>query len=191
MTTLKEKLSGTNGRITLKEKLDPESKKDKLFNKLINNKSNIINYNADTLFYSKPLSNKTNILILILSILIVILIITFFFGKKIWKKTIKNIKKIYHLLFQQNKKQDIVKEYKEEENENKQPAIEELKNKINKENFDGLRSKEPIINNSNKFCYIGEQNGHRSCISINEGDKCMSGDIFPSMQVCMNPNLRV
>ena len=83
MTTLKEKLSGTNGRITLKEKLDPESKKDKLFNKLINNKSNIINYNADTLFYSKPLSNKTNILILILSILIVILIITFFFGKKI------------------------------------------------------------------------------------------------------------
>ena len=40
------------------------------------------------------------------------------------------------------------------------------------------------------FCYIGEDRGFRSCISVGEGDTCMSGDIFPSMEVCVNPSLR-
>jgi hypothetical protein len=40
------------------------------------------------------------------------------------------------------------------------------------------------------FCYIGEDRGFRSCISVGEGDNCMSGDIFPSREVCINPNLR-
>lgn len=40
------------------------------------------------------------------------------------------------------------------------------------------------------FCYIGEDRGFRSCIEVGEGDKCMSGDIFPTMDVCVNPNLR-
>ena len=41
------------------------------------------------------------------------------------------------------------------------------------------------------YCYIGEDRGFRSCIHVGEGDKCMSGDIFPSKDVCINPNLRV
>ena len=40
------------------------------------------------------------------------------------------------------------------------------------------------------FCYIGEDRGFRSCISVGEGDTCMSGDIFPSHDICINPNLR-
>jgi hypothetical protein len=40
------------------------------------------------------------------------------------------------------------------------------------------------------FCYIGEDRGFRSCISVGEGDSCMSGDIFPSRDLCINPNLR-
>jgi len=40
------------------------------------------------------------------------------------------------------------------------------------------------------FCYIGEDRGFRSCISVGEGDTCMSGDIFPSQELCINPNLR-
>jgi len=40
------------------------------------------------------------------------------------------------------------------------------------------------------FCYIGEDRGFRSCISVGEGDTCMSGDIFPSREVCINPSLR-
>ena len=40
------------------------------------------------------------------------------------------------------------------------------------------------------FCYIGEDTGTRSCIKVGEGDVCMSGDIFPTQAICINPNLR-
>jgi hypothetical protein len=40
------------------------------------------------------------------------------------------------------------------------------------------------------FCYIGEDRGFRSCIRVGENDQCMSGDIFPTMDICINPNLR-
>jgi hypothetical protein len=40
------------------------------------------------------------------------------------------------------------------------------------------------------WCFIGEDRGFRTCSQIGENDKCMSGDIFPSQEICMNPNLR-
>ena len=40
------------------------------------------------------------------------------------------------------------------------------------------------------FCYIGEDRGFRSCIEVGEGDVCMSGNIFPTEALCINPNLR-
>jgi hypothetical protein len=40
------------------------------------------------------------------------------------------------------------------------------------------------------FCYIGEDRGIRSCIQVGVNDECMSGDIFPTRQICVNPNLR-
>jgi hypothetical protein len=40
------------------------------------------------------------------------------------------------------------------------------------------------------YCYIGEDRGFRSCIRVGENDQCMSGDIFPTMDICINPNLR-
>jgi hypothetical protein len=40
------------------------------------------------------------------------------------------------------------------------------------------------------WCFIGEDRGFRSCIQVNENEKCMSGDIFPSQEICINPNLR-
>ena len=54
---------------------------------------------------------------------------------------------------------------------------------------------EPSANESDMtdklgWCYIGEENGQRSCIEVNQNDTCMSGDIFPSKNVCINPNLR-
>lgn len=41
------------------------------------------------------------------------------------------------------------------------------------------------------YCYIGEDRGFRSCIKVTPDMKCMSGDIFPTMDVCVNPRLRV
>lgn len=46
------------------------------------------------------------------------------------------------------------------------------------------------IANKAGYCYIGEDRGFRSCIKIDEGDNCMSGNIFPSEALCINPNLR-
>jgi len=40
------------------------------------------------------------------------------------------------------------------------------------------------------YCYIGEDRGFRSCIQVKEGDTCMSGEIFPSSAICVNPSLR-
>ena len=40
------------------------------------------------------------------------------------------------------------------------------------------------------WCYIGEDRGFRTCAEVGVNDKCMSGDIFPSQEICINPNLR-
>ena len=52
---------------------------------------------------------------------------------------------------------------------------------------------DPIQSNSKTksgSCYIGTDKGFRNCVSIGEGDKCMSGDIFPTLEMCINPKLR-
>jgi len=40
------------------------------------------------------------------------------------------------------------------------------------------------------WCFIGEDRGFRSCAKVGVNDKCMSGDIFPSHEICVNPTLR-
>ena len=40
------------------------------------------------------------------------------------------------------------------------------------------------------WCYVGVDRGFRSCAEVGVNDTCMSGDIFPSQEICMNPNLR-
>jgi hypothetical protein len=40
------------------------------------------------------------------------------------------------------------------------------------------------------WCYIGEDRGFRTCAEVGVNDTCMSGDIFPNQQICVNPNLR-
>jgi len=41
------------------------------------------------------------------------------------------------------------------------------------------------------YCYIGDSNGARTCAKVGVNDTCMSGDIYPSNEICINPNLRV
>jgi hypothetical protein len=40
------------------------------------------------------------------------------------------------------------------------------------------------------WCYIGDDRGFRTCAEVGVNDSCMSGEIFPSQEICMNPNLR-
>jgi hypothetical protein len=40
------------------------------------------------------------------------------------------------------------------------------------------------------WCYVGNDRGFRTCAEVGVSDTCMSGDIFPSQEICMNPSLR-
>ena len=41
------------------------------------------------------------------------------------------------------------------------------------------------------YCYVGDDRGYRTCISVDKAHECMSGEIFPTLDVCVNPSLRV
>jgi len=53
-----------------------------------------------------------------------------------------------------------------------------------------INSVTPKNSGSVGYCYIGEDRGHRSCADISDESLCMSGEIFPSRDLCVNPNLR-
>jgi len=55
---------------------------------------------------------------------------------------------------------------------------------------DATSSTQRVGPNKSGYCYIGEDRGFRSCIQVKDGDTCMSGDIFPSQAICVNPSLR-
>lgn len=41
------------------------------------------------------------------------------------------------------------------------------------------------------YCFIGQQRDTRYCSEISQAHQCASGDVFPTMDMCINPNLRV
>ena len=43
---------------------------------------------------------------------------------------------------------------------------------------------------SGKFCYLGSDRGFRSCIKLSKHQECESGKLFPTMEMCINPQLR-
>tara|TARA_B110000285_G_scaffold231990_1_gene302014 strand:+ start:13743 stop:14369 length:627 start_codon:yes stop_codon:yes gene_type:complete len=52
------------------------------------------------------------------------------------------------------------------------------------------KSESPIQNGStmkSSWCLIGEQNGRRGCVEVNDASKCMSGQVFPNAEMCLNP----
>ena len=55
---------------------------------------------------------------------------------------------------------------------------------------DATSSTQRVSPGKSGYCYIGEDRGFRSCIEVKDGDICMSGDIFPSQSICVNPSLR-
>ena len=57
-------------------------------------------------------------------------------------------------------------------------------------NVQGASMNRPKKNKSQSFCYVGKDRGNRSCVPVANASECESGDIFPSHDVCVNPNLR-
>ena len=66
----------------------------------------------------------------------------------------------------------------------------EQKQQENGEDYIADDSNSPIQQGKMGWCFIGEDRGFRSCEQVGVNDQCMSGDIFPTKDVCMNPNLR-
>ena len=47
----------------------------------------------------------------------------------------------------------------------------------------------PISSNKAGWCLVGEVVDKRGCIMVEDEAKCMSGQIFPSKKMCLNPTL--
>jgi hypothetical protein len=47
----------------------------------------------------------------------------------------------------------------------------------------------PISSNKSSWCLVGEYQGTRGCIDVKDGDKCISGQIYPSQKMCLNPTM--
>jgi hypothetical protein len=47
----------------------------------------------------------------------------------------------------------------------------------------------PISSNKVGWCLVGEVADKRGCIMVQDEAKCMSGQIFPSKKMCLNPTL--
>ena len=78
------------------------------------------------------------------------------------------------------------------------PSMQKLKRIVKKNksesipNADDAGSRTQLSQSSRKsgYCYIGEDRGFRSCIKVNENDDCISGQIFPTKDICIHPSLR-
>lgn len=53
-----------------------------------------------------------------------------------------------------------------------------------------LSSHDDLNHQKKQYCYVGNLGGKRHCAEIEQSDKCISGDIFPTESLCVNPNLR-
>lgn len=47
----------------------------------------------------------------------------------------------------------------------------------------------PITSGKQRWCLVGEYQGKRGCIAVTDADKCLSGQIFPTQQLCLNPTI--
>jgi hypothetical protein len=70
---------------------------------------------------------------------------------------------------------------------NTAPQLERRRRKYeDKQYMNDVQYNKPI-----GYCFIGRQNDKRHCSGIIEAEQCVSGDIFPSMDNCINPNIRI
>jgi hypothetical protein len=47
----------------------------------------------------------------------------------------------------------------------------------------------PIATTKSNWCLVGEYQDRRGCIEIGDSDKCLSGQVFPSQTMCLNPTI--
>ena len=140
---------------------------------------------------------KSNIFYIVLIIVLLVLLVLLYF----YRKQIKDQLKVYYDSFfkPSNPQEKEIKQLnksvkmemkKREKNMNEKKNEEKKKKGGVNQLVQKMKYNKDQISNSAGYCYIGEENGQRSCSEIYEGEICMSGDIFPSNELCMYPKLR-
>lgn len=46
-----------------------------------------------------------------------------------------------------------------------------------------------ITSRKAQWCLVGEFEGKRGCVQVGEHDKCLSNQLYPSFQTCLNPTM--
>ena len=78
----------------------------------------------------------------------------------------------------------------EENNEDKEDEKDpEKKYKVGK-NYSASSLLDLKLTKTPGYCYVGDDRNVRTCVKVGIGDKCVSGKIFPTMDLCVNPNLK-
>lgn len=101
---------------------------------------------------------------------------------------LKEIKELKKSIKQEQKQQEKQQQEKKEKKEKKVPKknIKVLEDNISNK----IRYSKNKYADYDGFCYIGYDKGQRECTEIEKGDVCLSGEIFPSQEICMVPTLR-
>ena len=89
-----------------------------------------------------------------------------------------------------SKKNSNIQEY--DSNDTLKNTIEFTKKKIVKKNIEDIDLPNAIETDFQKsgYCFVGKLNDVRYCSEVSAKNKCMSGEIFPSMDLCINPNIK-
>lgn len=88
---------------------------------------------------------------------------------------------------EKDKEKDDEKEEKEEKGEKETDP--EKKYKVGK-NYSASSLFDLKLVKTPGYCYIGTDRNVRTCAKVGMGDTCVSGKILPTMDLCVNPNLR-
>ena len=46
-----------------------------------------------------------------------------------------------------------------------------------------------ITSRKSQWCLVGEFEGKRGCVQVGEHDKCLSSQLYPSFETCLNPTM--
>lgn len=147
-------------------------------------------------------NNKISIKKILWYILITTIILILSYNLYLYKYENTNIyrKHIRKYIYGNESNADLYELNNDDDNSNNKKVVNNVKDTkldkvINKPIYKIDKSYKPkpvdILGHSKKkWCYLGMDRGHRSCVKIND-NMCMSGEIFPRKDICINPNLRI
>ena len=109
------------------------------------------------------------------------------YNKKLWNKKDKNLEKSLDKSTNKNiikKEKVVIKNKNKYEKKEKAEKAEEYKISIPKPFNRNLQTKK------DGWCYIGKDKTGIQCAKVKDIYKCMSGNIYPTREMCINPLLR-